>query len=433
MAAIRLTYIGGGSTRAPGTVAAIVLRGAAFSGSEVTLVDLDERRLDVVRRIALAMARARGVDLRVTTTTDRAAGLRDADVVLTSFRPGGFAARVLDETIPLRHGVIGQETQGPGGFFMALRSIAVMREIVADMERLCPNAVLINYTNPVNIVSEAVTHHSPIPTISLCEGPITFPPGAVRNAGLDPVQLDATLVGLNHTGWTVRHEYGGEDLFGVIRAAAERRRREPSGDVRSDRMLHLAAAMDSLPSAYLYYYYFRDEALAEARSTPTTRAQDILAEVAGYWRHYEEQAASAAPELDPARSRGGILELELAIDVIDAIVNDTGGTWPVNVPNRGGALPGFPDDLVVEVPATVDRRGAHPVAVPPLPRHVRGLIEMLGEYQALTAEAAWSGGRREAVRALASNPLVLSLSVAERLYDELAAAHRAYLPDRLLA
>jgi len=432
MAAIRLTYIGGGSTRAPGTVAALVLRGAAFAGSEVVLVDLDEGRLDTVRRIAEGMARARGVDLRVSTTTDRAAGLRDADVVLTSFRPGGFEARVLDETIPLRHGVIGQETQGPGGFFMALRSIAVMRDVVADMERLCPGATLVNYTNPVNIVSEAVTHHSTIPTISLCEGPLSFPPGAVRSAGLDPAPLDATLVGLNHTGWTVRHEYGGRDLIALIREAAERRRREPSTDPRSDRMLRLAATMGSLPSAYLDYYYFRDETLAEARARPTTRAQDIAAEVDDYWRHYEEQAAAAEPELDPARSRGGILELELAIDVIDAIVNDTGATWPVNVPNRGAALPGFPEDLVVEVPAVVDRRGASPIAVPPLARQVRGLIEMLGEYQALSAEAAWSGGRREAVRALAANPLVLSLSLAERLYDEMAAAHRAHLPERLL-
>ena len=432
MARIKLTYIGGGSTRAPGTVAAIVLRGAAFAGSEIALVDLDERRLDVVRRIALRMARARGIDLRVTTTTDRAVGLHDADVVLTSFRPGGFEARVLDETIPLRHGVIGQETQGPGGFFMALRSIAVMREIVADMEQLCPGATLINYTNPVNIVSEAVTHHSPIPTISLCEGPLDFPRGAVRNAGLDPEPLDATLVGLNHTGWTVRHEYDGKDVIPRIRAAAERRAAEPSGDERADRMLGLAAAMGSLPSAYLYYYYFREEALAEARAKPTTRAQDILAEVANYWRHYDEQAASDEPELDPVRSRGGILELELAIDVIDAIVNDTGATWPVNVPNSGGALPGFPEELVVEVPAVVDRRGATPLAVPPLPRQVRGLIEALGEYQALAAEAAWSGTRRDAVVALAGHPLVLSLSLAERMYDEMAGAHRAYLPDRLL-
>jgi 6-phospho-beta-glucosidase len=433
MAAIKLTYIGGGSTRAPGTVAALVMRGAAFAGSEVTLVDLDERRLDTVRRIAEGMARARGVDLRVATTTDRSAGLRDADVVLTSFRPGGFEARVLDETIPLEHGVIGQETQGPGGFFMALRSIAVMQEIVADMERLCPGATLVNYTNPVNIVSEAVTHHSAIPTISLCEGPLYFPPGAVKSAGLDPAPLDATLVGLNHTGWTVRHEYDGRDVIPLIREAAERRRREPSGDDRSDRMLQLAATMGTLPSAYLYYYYFREEALDEARRKPTTRGQDILAEVADYWRHYEEQADAADPELDPARSRGGILELELAIDVIEAMVNDTGARWPVNVPNRGCALPGFPEDLVVEVPAIVDRHGATPIQVPPLPRQVRGLIEMLGEYQALTAEAAWSGGRREAIAALASHPLVVSLSLAERLYDEMAAAHRAYLPDRLLA
>ncbi len=158
-----------------------------------------------------------------------------------------------------------------------------------------------------------------------------------------------------------------------------------------------------------------------------------MAEVADYWRHYEEQADAANPELDPKRSRGGILELELAIDVIDAVVNDTRATWPVNVPNRGGALPGFPEDLVVEVPAVVSKDGATPVGVPALPRHVQGLIEGLGEYQALTAEAAWTGGRRDAVRALASHPLVVSLSLAETLYDEMAAAHRAWLPERLLA
>src|SRR3954447_16026486 len=213
MARIKLTYIGGGSTRAPGTMAALVQRGERFAGSEVALVDLDAARLDVVRRITEGMARVRGVDIRITTTTDRAAGLADADVVLTSFRPGGFEARYLDECIPAKHGVIGQETQGPGGFFMALRSIGVMRDIVADIERVAPRARLVNYTNPVNIVSEAVTHHSAIPTISLCEGPIYFPRAVVRSAGLDPKRLDAVLVGLNHTGWTVRHLYDREDVI----------------------------------------------------------------------------------------------------------------------------------------------------------------------------------------------------------------------------
>jgi 6-phospho-beta-glucosidase len=433
MARIKLTYVGGGSTRAPGTVASLISRGEKFRGSEVVLLDLDERRLDTTRRLAARIAEVRGLDLRVTATTDRQAAIADADIVLTSFRPGGFEARRLDERIPLKYGVIGQETQGPGGFFMALRSIAAMQDIVADIERLAPSAVLINYTNPVNIVSEAVTHHSAVPTISLCEGPIYFGPNVARSAGLDPARLDQTLVGLNHTGWTVRQLYDGADAAPLIRDAWERRRHEPWASTRGGRMLELAAAMGSLPSAYLYYYYFREEALAEACAAPTTRAEDILAEVDDYWRHYEEQASASDPALDPARSRGGILELELAIDVIDAIINDTGDTWPVNVPNRGGALPGFPDDLVVEVPAVVDRSGAAPIAVSPLPRQVRGLIEALGEYQALTAEAAWSGSRREAVAALAGHPLVLSLPLAERIYDEMAAAHRAYLPERLLA
>jgi 6-phospho-beta-glucosidase len=432
MAAIRLTYIGGGSTRAPGTVASFVERALRFAGSELVLVDLDAARLEVVAEIGRRMARARGADLRITTTTDRAAGLADADVVLTSFRPGGFEARVLDERLPLRHGVIGQETQGPGGFFMALRSIHVMRDIVADIERVAPRARLVNYTNPVNIVSEAVTHHTSIPTVSLCEGPLVFPDGVARNAGLDPDRLDATLVGLNHTGWTVRHEFDGEDVMPLVREAAERRAASPSGDRRADAMLALAAAMGSLPSAYLWYYYFRDEALEEARTASTTRAQDILAEVDGYWAHYREQAAAAEPVLDPARSRGGILELELAVDVIDAWVNDTGETWPVNVPNAGGALPGFPDDLVVEVPGRVGADGITPLPVPALRREVSGLIEALGAFQALTAEAAWCGTRRDAVAALAGHPLVLSLTRAEAIYDEMAAAHRAWLPDRLL-
>jgi 6-phospho-beta-glucosidase len=197
-------------------------------------------------------------------------------------------------------------------------------------------------------------------------------------------------------------------------------------------MLHLAATMGSLPSAYLYYYYFRDEALRESRDHGTTRSQDIMAEVADYWTHYREQAEAVEPVLDPARSRGGILELELAVDVIDSMVNDRGTRWPVNVPNRDAALPGFPEDLVVEVPAVVSAGGATPISVSPLPREVRGLILALGEYQALTAEAAWAGTRRDAIAALASHPLVVSLPTAETIYDEMAAAHRAWLPDRLL-
>jgi 6-phospho-beta-glucosidase len=197
------------------------------------------------------------------------------------------------------------------------------------------------------------------------------------------------------------------------------------------RLIELACQMESLPSSYFQYYYFKDEILAELQAKPTTRAQDIMAHVPDYWAHYREQAASDVPELDPARSRGGLHELELAIDVMDAIYNDRKEVWYVNVPNQG-AIADFPDDLVVEVIGYVDCNSVAPLVQGHMPRHVLGLVQILGEYQALTAEAAWSGNRRDAIRALASHPLVFSLHKAEAIYDEMAAAHRQYLPERLL-
>ncbi len=431
MARIKLAYIGGGSTRAAGTMASFIEQGRSFDGSEVVLIDLDAERLDVVATIARKMARARGLDLTISATTDRRDGLRGCDAVLTSFRPGGFEARYLDESIPLKHRVIGQETQGPGGFFMALRSIQTMKGIIEDMEAVCPDARLFNYTNPVNIVSEAVTHHTAIPTVSLCEGPIVTNREYVSLVGLDPDRLDAVSIGLNHGSWSVRHLYDGHDVMPLLREGFERLRDDPAAPVEELRLLELACRMDSLPSSYFQYYYFKEEILAELLAKPTTRAQDIMASVPDYWAHYREQAARDEPKLDPDRSRGGINELELGIDVMDAIYNDRRETWYVNTPNHG-SVADLPDDMVVETIAYVDRNGIQPLAMGHLPRHVVGLVKMLGEYQALTAEAAWSGSRLDAVRALASHPLVFSLHTAESIYDELAAAHQHYLPERLL-
>lgn len=431
MARIKLAYIGGGSTRAAGTMASFVHQGENFDGSEVVLIDLDEERLSVVQTITQKLARARGLDLTITTTTDRRAGLRDCDAVLTSFRPGGFEARYLDESIPLKYGVIGQETQGPGGFLMALRSINVIKGIVEDMEDVCPRARLFNYTNPVNIVSEAVTHHTSIPTVSLCEGPIVSNREYVALVGLDPDKLDAISIGLNHGSWSVRHLYDGQDVMPMLRDGYERLRGDSTVSTEDLRLLELTCEMGSLPSSYFQYYYFKDEILAELQAKPTTRAQDIMANVSDYWTHYREQAAQDVPELNPNRSRGGIHELELGIDVMDAIYNDRKELWYVNVPNHG-SLADFPDDLVVETVGYVDRNGVAPLTMGHLPRHLAGLVKMLGEYQALTAEAAWSGSRADAVRALASHPLVFSLHTAEVIYDEMAAAHRHLLPERLL-
>src|SRR3954452_9062768 len=332
VARLKIAYIGGGSTRAAGTMASFIAQGENFRGSEIVLVDLDEERLELIRELARRMAAAQGVDLAVSATTDRRAGLDGCDAVLTSYRPGGFEARVLDERIPLAHGVIGQETQGPGGFFMALRSIHVMKGILDDVAVACPGTRIFNYTNPVNIVAQAVTDHSDVPFVSLCEGPIVFPEQIAEAAGLDPERLDVVSVGLNHGSWSVRHSYDGQDLLPLVRAAYERRKDDPTLRAQTRRMLRLAAAMDSLPSEYFQYYYFEDDVLREMQAKPTTRAEDILSWVPGYWEHYTQQARADAPELDPGRSRGGIHELELAIDCMDAVFNDRGETLPVNVP-----------------------------------------------------------------------------------------------------
>lgn len=430
MARIKLAYIGGGSTRAPGTMASLINQGASFSGSEVVLVDLDPERLAIVERLSRNLARYHDVDLTFRATTNCRAALEDCDAVLTSFRPGGFEMRHLDESIPLRHGVIGQETQGPGGFFMAMRSIAVMRDIVRDMESVCPDALLVNYTNPINIVSQAVTGMSDLRVVSLCEGPIIFPRMVARAAGLDPDRVKAVMIGVNHGSWSVRQTYEDQDMIPLVRDAWDAARSDTSLDRDRRRRLWLTAAMGSIPADYFRYYYFREEILAELAAKPTTRAQDILAQVPDYWEHYQELASSESPELLPSRSRGGINELELAVDVLDAVFNQRDEVWPVNVVNSG-AIPGLPDDLVVEVPGHISDGRIEPVTAGALPLQTRGLVEMLAEYQMLAARVAVEGDRRSAIQALAANPLVLSISKATDIYDEMAAAQTEFLPEHL--
>ena len=430
MARLKLAYVGGGSTRGPGTMASLIAQGENFAGSEIVLIDLDRERLELVQTLAVKMARCRDLDLTISIATDRRAGLTDCDAVLTSYRPGGFAARVLDERIPLQYGVIGQETQGPGGFFMALRSIAVMQEIIADLERVAPRAMIVNYTNPVNIVAQAVTANTAIPFVSLCEGPIFYPEELTEAVGLDPARLDIRSIGLNHASWSIRHQYDGQDIMPLLREAWAHRRDDATMKLATKRMLQIAVTFGTIPSEYMMYYFFTPEILAELTAKPTTRAEDILAAVPDYWSHYREQAARDCPELDPARSRGGINELELAIDVLDAIGNDRREVLPVNVPNRG-AIPDLPGDLVVETLGYVDAAGIAPLALGPLPAPVNGLVQSLAEYQMLAADAAWRGTRRDAIRALLANPLCTSLPRTEALYDALAAAHRDFVPDQV--
>jgi 6-phospho-beta-glucosidase len=430
MARLKIAYIGGGSTRAPGTNLAWIKQHENFSGSEIVLIDINEEHLQIVKTLANQMAKAAGADLTFTATTDLEAGLKDCDVVLTSYRPGGFEARHLDETIPLKYGVIGQETQGPGGFFMALRSIKVIKEITEVMARVCPNAWLYNYTNPVNIVAQSVSLHTDQKVVSLCEGPIVFPQWIAMCAGLPIDKLDVAMIGLNHGSWGSRQLHDGTDLIEKIRPMAPDMMRNDKIPLAVKRMIDISLRTGHVAAQYYMYYFFRDEILAELKEAPMTRAQAIMSKTDENWRHYAEQAKSTNPVLDPEKSRSSVDEMEIAIDVMDAMFNNRGEVWHVNVPNQG-AITDLADDLVVEVPAFVDSAGIRPIASGALPKPAAGITHMLAEYQYLTAKAAWEGNSYQAIQALMSNPLVMSGEKAERIYGEMAKSQSAYLPARL--
>jgi len=413
-------------------MASFLSHGEEFDGSHVVLIDQRQEKLELVAAIARKLARAEGLDVTIETTTDQRAGLEDVDAVLSSYRPGGFEMRLQDELIPMRHGVIGQETQGPGGMMMSFRSIAAMQTILDDLDAVAPDAVIFNYTNPVNIVSQAVTSHSDRLIFSMCEGPMTFWQPVLRTAGLDPERAEVMMAGVNHNCWSTVHTYDGQDLMPLLAEGYERVVDDRGVSTWDKRMLHLAVAVGSIPSDYFRYYYFGAESFREAQAKRRTRAGVLIDALPGYWQHYEEQAAAEIPRLDPDKSRGGIHELELAIDVMTAYYNDVPDRLPVNLPNTDGALPGFDEDTVVEVWCDVDGKGARPVPQQPLPHAVRGITQTLAEFQRLAAEAAWDGTRADAVRALVAHPFVRNLHVAEELYDELAYANRDFLPERLL-
>jgi len=429
MSSYKIVIVGGGSARGPGLVQAFVEAGTTFSGSELVLYDIDAQALDLVYRLGLRLIQAGGADICLRQCTDRRAALTDADIVLTSFRVGGLPARHLDESIPLEFGIIGHENVGPGGFFLALRTLPVMRAIAEEMSQVAPRALLLNYTNPTNIITEAVSRFTDIQVIGLCDQHRSDAKRVVETLGLHPQSVDYWAAGPNHATWSTRFIADGEDLLPKILEAAEEVEADSHIPPTVRRMFRLARAYGRVPCKYLQYYYFPEETVEEARAQGYTRAQELMQEMPSYWAHYREQLQAKKPVLKHVR--GGLGFGDFAVGVMSSWIRNAGDILQLNVPHQG-AVPGFPRELVLELPCRVDHHQVTPLTQPALPRDVMGLLEMLAEYQALTAEVGWQGTRAQAVRALASNPLVLSLTRAEAIYARMAAAHRLFLPKRLV-
>ena len=426
--ALKISIIGGGSAYAPGLIHAFIQNASAFPGAEIALMDIAARELDIVHRLGQRMVSAAGVDLTLTATTDRRQAVSGADFVLTSFRQGGFEARHQDETIPLKYNIIGQETIGPGGFFFALRTLPVIKALIQDIKELTPRAVLVNYTNPTQIVAEAVTHFSDVPCISICDQSNEDKQNLRKALNLPQAVIDLEAVGLNHATWSTKFEIDGQDGILVmerhLKAVLAREEVSP----RTKRQFLLACEYGRLPNSYMQYYYYREETVSEAKAAPKTRSQVILDSLPGYYRHFEEQIAAEEPRL--THVRGGSLFGDMAVDVLRGLAEQNHPIYTLNVPNRS-ALADFTPDRVVEVPARLEHAGATPLAQGYLPAEVTGLLHMLAEYQWLAADAIWNGNLKAVEHALAANPLVLSLSIAQNMLADIRSLQQGYWPEQI--
>jgi 6-phospho-beta-glucosidase len=425
----KIAIIGAGSAYAPGLINAFIQQADAFNGFELALMDIAAQELDIVTKLGQKMVKAAKVDLKITQTTQQQAAISDAAYVLTTFRQGGFEARHQDEAIPLEFNRIGQETIGAGGFFFAMRTLPVIQSILKDIQETAPDAVLVNYTNPTQIVAEAVTHFSDVPCISICDQTKGDQENVLEAMKMSGVNVELESIGLNHATWSTRFIINGHEGVQVMERHFDQVLIREDISERVKRQFLLTKEFGHLPNSYLQYYYYPEETIAEAIAAPQTRAQAIMDSLPSYYEHFKEQIAAETPRL--MHVRGGSLFGDMAVEVISGLVRNDNSIHTLNIPNRG-ALPDFESDRIVEVPARLEKRSATPLVQDALPKEVVGLLRMLAAYQWLAADAIWNGDRKAIEHALASNPLVLSLSLAKQLLNAIIPLQKIYYSADLI-
>jgi Alpha-galactosidases/6-phospho-beta-glucosidases, family 4 of glycosyl hydrolases len=416
---VKIAVVGGGSTYTPELVEGFVARADRLPVDELVLLDPDAERLEVVGGLAARILARRGWTGRLVQTGDRSAALDGADFVILQLRVGGQTARSLDETIPPRFGCIGQETTGPGGFLKALRTVPVVLEIAEEAARRgAPGAWLIDFTNPVGIVTRALLDEGHR-ALGLCNVAIGFQRRFAAHFGVAPERVALEHVGLNHLTWERAIRVDGVD-------------RLPELLVDSDSLLgdevglpmELIRALGALPSYYLRYYYASRAVVEEQRTAPV-RAEEVMEIERGLLELYRDPTLDSKPAL--LEQRGGAFYSEAAAQLIASLHAGTGDVQVVDVRNDG-ALPDLPSTAVVEIPARIDREGAHPLPLASLAPEMRGLVEHAQAYEELAVAAAISGDRRVALRALLANPLVPDYATARDLLAALLQANREHLP-----
>lgn len=426
-----VTVIGGGSSYTPELLDGLIRRQETLPLKELRLVDIDEGRskVEIIADLARRMFSHAGLSARVTATLERKQALDGADFVISQFRAGGLKARARDEHIPLKFGVVGQETTGPGGFMNALRTIPVALEVARDMKEVCPGAKLLNFTNPSGIVTEALNRFGPTPAVGLCNVPISMIRALAAGLKVAPQQLNCSFYGLNHLSFMYEAKLNGMDLLPELLKsdllAGAIMENIPDLNLGQD----FIRALGVIPSPYLRYFYFpevmrreEEEAIKSGKGSRAEVVQRIEAEL---FAIYADAGTYKKPE--QLSLRGGTWYSEVALITMEAMATNQPVIQVLNVPNRG-AIPDLPYEAVVEINCVVDSRGALPVAAPPLPTAVCGLVQQMKAYEQLAAEAAVSCDRRRAFLALLNHPLVPGASTAHNLLEALLDANRSDLP-----
>jgi 6-phospho-beta-glucosidase len=416
---LKIAVVGGGSTYTPELVQGFADRAERLPVDDLVLLDPDAERLEVVGGLARRMLERGAFPGRLALTGRLEEALDGADFVIVQLRVGGQAQRLVDETLPLEFGCIGQETTGPGGFAKALRTVPVVLHIAEETaRRAAPGAWLVDFTNPVGIVTQALLdqgHHA----IGLCNVAIGLQRRLAAQLLVEPGRVELEHVGLNHLSWVRAVRVDGEDRLPEL---LEERAGALAGEVHLP--VELLRLLGVVPSYYLRYYYMTGEVLDEQRRGPS-RAEQVAEIERELLRLYRDPALDSKPPL--LEQRGGAFYSEAAAQLVASLHASTGDVQVVDVRNDG-AIPDLPADAVVEVPARIDADGAHPLPQKPLAPELLGLVQQMKAYERLAVAAASRGDRALALEALLANPLAGDYRVAVPLLDALLKASRNYLP-----
>lgn len=422
---LKMAVIGSGSTYTPELIDGLIARRTSLPVTDIVLMDVHKEKLHTVGQLAQRMLLASGYEGRIQLTQDLDEAVRDADYVMAQIRVGGVEARIKDEKIPLKYGLLGQETTGIGGFMKALRTIPALMHIAKRMEALAPNAWLINFSNPSGILADTLLNHTGVRTIGLCNGPVNMLRD-VRNNMTGGRDFEYTYVGLNHLAWITSVRVDGRDLMreqGLKSGVMGGPKNIPDLPF-DDRLLQAAGGY---PSGYLSYYYHREQQLKKCLEAKTSRGEDCQGIEQVLLEKYRDKSLQEKPE--ELNKRGGALYSTAAISLVDAIENDKGEQQIVNVLS-GGALPFMDCNDAVETACIVDRKGAHPMRVTGFDnQHIIGLMRAVKAYEKLTIQAGLTGDYNAALAALLTHPLVGDYAKAQPALDEMLEANRAYLPQ----